>query len=119
MPTSLPPGSTSRVADSEGRVDATIDTGLEYRPGCPVRLHFVRRPHRITVSDDAKAFAHAGASRRWRGVAERLERELNVNVSGSGAVWLPVVRVGPGERIIAERIAHASLAFYQDLLELE
>ena len=94
-------------------------TELEYRPGRPVHVHVVRRPRRVTVSDDGEALELAGVAGRWRAVAERLERELNVNVSGSGAVWLPVVRVGPSERAIVERIADASLAFYQDLLELE
>ena len=71
------------------------------------------------MSDDGQALELAGVAGRWRAVADRLERELNVNVSGSGAVWLPVVRVGPGERAVVERIAAASRAGYQDLLERE
>jgi hypothetical protein len=61
----------------------------------------------VTVSDDGKAFELAGVGGRWRAVAQRLERELNINVSGSGAVWLPVVRAGPGEQAIAERVGAA------------
>lgn len=48
----------------------------------------------------------------------RLERELDVNVSRQGAVWLPVVAAGPSEPEVVARIAAASLAFYEDLLEL-
>ena len=55
----------------------------------------------------------------WRDVADRLQRELVVNVSRAGAVSLPVVAAGPPLDAIEQRIAQASLAFYQELLELE
>lgn len=106
-------------AERELRDEDMVDTGLLYRPGEPVRLRVVRRPHRITVSDEGSALEHAGASAPWRELADRLERELNVNITSSGAVSLPVVRVGPGEDAIVRRIAHASRAFYRDLLDLE
>jgi len=47
----------------------------------------------------------------WRAVAERLERELDVNIAGAGAVWLPVVAAGPPLHSIERRIAQASLTF--------
>jgi hypothetical protein len=109
-----------RAADAaDQRAAEWVDTGLRYRPDEPVRLRVVRRPGRITVSDEGRALAQAGAAAPWRELAARLERELNVNISGSGAVWLPVVRVGPGEAAIVARIARASLSFYQDLLDLD
>jgi hypothetical protein len=101
------------------RLDHEVDTGLHYRPGDPVRVWVVRRAHRVTVSDRATALDRAAVSLPWRPVADRLARELNVNVNGSGAVWLPVVRAGPGEDAIIERIGRASLSFYEDLLDLE
>jgi hypothetical protein len=52
-------------------------------------------------------------------IAQRLRRDLDVNVSGTGQVWLPVVAAGLPLRTVEQRIAEASLAFYQELLELE
>jgi Ankyrin repeats (many copies) len=101
-----------------GRRETITDTGLAYRPGEPVRLRVRRRERRLTVSDDGGAIAQAGRPAGWRAVAERLERELDVNISGTGAVWLPVVAVGPPHDAVEERIAQASLTFYQELLEL-
>jgi hypothetical protein len=101
------------------RSETVVDSGLAYRAADPVRVYVIRRPNRVTVSDRAAAYERAAVSVPWRSVADRLERELNVNISGAGAVWLPVVRVGPGEEAIVDRIARASLSFYQDLLDLE
>jgi hypothetical protein len=101
------------------RSERVVNSELMYRPGDRVLVYVVRRAQRVTVSDRGAAYERAAVSVPWRGVAVRLERELNVNVSGMGAVWLPVVPAGPGERAIVERIARASLTFYEDLLELE
>jgi Ankyrin repeats (3 copies) len=101
-----------------GRSETITNTGLAYRPGEPVRLRVTRRERRLTVSDDGVALAQAGRPAGWRPVAERLERELDVNVSGSGVVWLPIVAAGPPLDVIEQRIAQASLTFYQELLEL-
>lgn len=99
------------------RAEAIVDTGLAYRPGEPVRLRVRRRERRITVSDAGAALALAGRPAGWRAVAAQLERALDVNVSGTGAVWLPVVSAGPPLPVVEQRIAAASLAFYQDLLD--
>ena len=95
-----------------------IDTGLEYRPGEPVLLRAVRRRH-ILVSDRGTALEKTGRVPGWREVGDRLEEELCVNVGRNGAVSLPVVPAGPGYEAIVRRIADASLALYQDVLELE
>lgn len=100
------------------RVETTLDTGLEYRPGDPVKVRVVRRGQRTSVSDDGAAFARAGRPAAWREAAKRVERELVVNFSASGVISLPVVPVGPPEERVVERIGKASLAFYQELLEL-
>ncbi len=96
-----------------------LDTGFRYREGEPIMVRVVRRPGRVTITDEGRALERSGVSAPWRELADRLERDRAVNVSGRGAVWLPVVRVGPGEARIVERIGEASLSFYQDLLDLE
>lgn len=100
------------------RIETSIETGLEYRPGEPVRVRVVSRGPRTEVSDDGAAFDAAGRPRAWREAARRVDPELVVNFSRSGAISLPVVPVGPPERDVVRRIAEASLAFYQELLEL-
>jgi Ankyrin repeats (3 copies) len=100
------------------RSEAIKDTGLAFRPGEPVRLRVGRREPRLTVSDGGAALALAGRPAGWRAVADRLERELDVNVSGAGAVWLPVVAAGPPLDAVEQRIAQASLTLYQELLEM-
>jgi|HubBroStandDraft_6_1064221.scaffolds.fasta_scaffold416967_2 hypothetical protein len=101
------------------RTQTVIDAGLEYRPGDPVRVRVVRRERRTSVTDDGAAISKAGRPPRWREAAHRLERELDVNFSHRGVVSLPVVAAGPGVEAIVARIAAASLAFYQELLELD
>jgi ankyrin repeat protein len=106
-----------RVLDP-GRSETITDTDLAYRPGEPVRLRVTQREHRVTVSDGSAALAQACQPAAWRAVAERLERELDVNISGTGTVWLPVVAAGPTLHAIEQRIAQASITFYQELLDL-
>jgi hypothetical protein len=101
------------------RLVSVVETDLEYRPGERVRVSVVRRGRRVRVSDDGVAIAKAGRPPAWRTVAGALERGANVNVSGPGAVWLPVVPAGPGEEAIVARIAAASRRFYDELLELQ
>jgi ankyrin repeat protein len=100
-------------------LDAIVDTGLEYRPGDPVRVRIVRHGGRVAVTDDGAAVERVGRPDGWRDVARRIDDGLVVNVSRRGVVSLPVVRAGPGLEPIVRRIAAASLALYQDLLELE
>ena len=115
-----------RLADAQGaaavrpaaRTETVIETGLSYRPGDPVRVRAVRREQRLSVADGGAAFDKAARPAGWRDIADRLERELIVNVSRHGVVWLPVVAVGPGFETVIKRIAEASLDFYQSLLEL-
>jgi hypothetical protein len=106
------------------RCETAITTGLEYRPGEPVAVRVVRRDRRTSVTDDGRAIDKAQPPAGWRAAgwrtaAQRIARELDVNVSRQGAVSLPVVAVGPGLDAVASRIAEASLALYQELLELE
>ncbi len=95
-----------------------ISTSLAYRPGEPVTVSVRHREQAITVSDEGGAIERAGTPQGWRLAADRVASELDVNVSRHGVVSLPVVRVGPDEDVIVRRIAEASLALYQELLEL-
>ncbi len=54
----------------------------------------------------------------WLAIAGQRQRDRDVNITRQGVVWLPVVAAGPGEQALVARIAAASLALYQDLLEL-
>jgi hypothetical protein len=102
----------------DGRSQTMIDTGLEYRPGDPVRVRVVHREHRIHVTDDGGAVHRAGRPSGWHTATERVLREFDVNITAAGVVSLPVVRVGPAEEQVAQRIGAASLALYQELLEV-
>ena len=105
--------------DRDARSDTVVDTGLEYAPGDRVRVRVVRRAHRLSVTDDGRAIEKAGRPPGWREGAERVGKELDVNVGRHGVIELPVVRAGPGEGAIVRRIGAASLALYQELLELQ
>lgn len=96
-----------------------METGLEYRPGDPVRVRTVHRKHRVSVTDDGAAIATAGRPPGWRETATQVARELDVNISRHGVVSLPVVAAGPPEPAVIHRIAQASRRFYDDLLDLE
>lgn len=95
-----------------------IDSGLEYGPGDPVLVRVRHREQAITVTDDGGAVDRARVDRGWHPAADRIAAEFVVNVSRHGIVSLPVVRAGPGEAAIVRRIGEASLALYQELLEL-
>jgi hypothetical protein len=106
------------LAAHEARTDETVTTGLAYRPGEPVRVTVTHRAQRTSVSDEGAAVERAGKPSGWLAVAERLEHDRDVNLTRQGVVWLPVVAAGPAEQAVVKRIAEASLALYQDLLEL-
>lgn len=98
--------------------EPAVDTGLRYRPGEPVHVWVRHREHRVSVSDRGAALEKAGAVPGWRRACRRVQSELNVNITRTGVVCLPVVPVGPSEPEVVERIGRASLAFFQELLEL-
>jgi hypothetical protein len=100
------------------RAEYEIESSLSYTPGDPVTVSVCHREQAVTVSDEGGAIERAGAPQGWRFAADRVAAEFDVNVSRHGVVSLPVVRVGPGEEAIVARIAEASLALYQELLEL-
>jgi hypothetical protein len=100
------------------RVERVVDTGLEYVPGERVVVRVVQRDRRTRVTDDGAAVERAGRPAGWRDVARTIEDDLIVNVGRSGQVFLPCVPKGPAADEVVRRIGEASLALYQDLLEL-
>lgn len=106
------------LAAHEAHTEQTVTTGLAYRPGEQVKVAVIHRAPRTSVSDQGAAVERAGQPAGWLAIAEQLQRNRDVNITRRGVVWLPVVAAGPSERAIVKRIAEASLAFYQDLLEL-
>jgi hypothetical protein len=109
----------AREAAEPVRAESVIDTGLEYRPGEPVRVWIRRRERRVSVSDHGAAVEKAGGIPGWERASARVCAELDVNITRQGVVWLPVVAVGPSEQAVVGRIGRASLIFFQELLELE
>ena len=93
------------------REERVVDTGLEYVPGDHVLVRVVKRDGRERASDEARAAEKAGLTKVPDDVARRVEEEYVVNVSRRGEVSLP------GERFVP-RIGEASLALYQELLDL-
>jgi hypothetical protein len=91
---------------------------MHYLSDRPVQVTVKRRERRVDVTDEGRAVALAGTPPGWRDVARRIEQDYCVNVSRHGAVFLPVSGPFTVEEI-EERIAAASLALFQDLLELQ
>ena len=96
-----------------------VETDLRYGPDDPVRVNVVHRAQRLSITDSCAAVERAGRPEGSPSVFDRIARSLDVNVQRTGEVWLPVVAAGPGEKAITKRIADASLALYQELLELQ
>jgi hypothetical protein len=101
------------------RVETARETALEYRPGEHVVVTVLHRERRLSVTDRGAGLRKAGSPPGWRDVAARIVRELDVNVTRRGEIWLPVVAVGPGLESVTDRVAAASQALYQDVLELQ
>jgi hypothetical protein len=103
------------------RGEALLDSGLTYGGTAPVVVRASKRERRYLFTDDGRALEAAGRPPGWRDSGRRLELDYSVNVSRSGAVFLPAVHRRGEEWLasIAERVAEASAAFYGDLLELD
>jgi hypothetical protein len=96
-----------------------LDSGFEYAPGDPVLVRVMRRDRRTLVTDDRAGAQRAGCSRVPEDLARAVEAQFVVNVGRHGNVFLPVVPVGPDADMVVQRIGEASLALYQELLDLE
>ncbi|MBV9804752.1 MAG: ankyrin repeat domain-containing protein [Solirubrobacterales bacterium] len=96
-----------------------VETDLRYGPADPVRVIVVHRAQRLFITDGCGAVDRSGRPEGSQSAFDRIARSLDVNVQRTGEVWLPVVTAGPGVEAITKRIADASLALYQELLELQ
>jgi hypothetical protein len=100
--------------------EAALETGVEYRPGEPVRVRIRKRGRRWGVDDLGRAVELAGRPDGWQAAAERAVAEEGMNVNRAGLVFVPVVeRPDRDLARIALRLGDASHAVYVELLELE
>ena len=101
------------------RGEVVLDSGLTYGAGDPVLVRVRKRGHRYRTDDDAGAMARAGKPTGWLEAARRVaEDERDLNVSRVGVVFVPAVEGGLDVSELAVRVADASLAVYEELLEL-
>jgi hypothetical protein len=98
--------------------ERVVDAGRVYREGEPVRVRVRRRHHSHLVTDDGAAVRMAGKPPGWREVAERVVLEDSLNLSRSGAVFVPTVYPGWVDPLV-ERVGERSLAVYEALLDLD
>ena len=87
-------------------------------PGDPVQVRVRRRDRRYLVTDDGAAVERSGRPRGWRDVASGVVAGADLNLSRSGAVFVPAVEGGAPVNGLVTRVAETSLAVYQELLEL-
>lgn len=106
---------TDREPDA-GTAGRELPTELQYLPGRPVILHV--RVRRFPYVDDGGAAAGlAGVHPVPNAILTVVAREHDVNVNRAGVVSLPVVPAGIGFESCAHRVAEASVALFEALLE--
>ena len=93
-------------------------TGRVYRPGEPVRVLIRRRHGSYLVTDEGTAVRLAGRPPGWRHAAERVVLEDSLNLSRSGAVFVPSAYPDLIDSLAA-RVAGASLAVFEAVLDLD
>jgi hypothetical protein len=113
---------TSGTATPADRGERRLDPGLTYGDGGPPVEVLVRtRPRQRLVSDEGRAVELAGRPPGWLEVAQAVVREHGLNLNRRGVVSVPAVSSRPAAWIdsLAARVADASLALYEALLELD
>ena len=75
----------------------------------------------VHFSDEARAVEVAGRPAGWLPVARQVVRELDLNVNRRGVVFVssPLSRPLDWRRSLERRVADASIAVYEALLELD
>jgi hypothetical protein len=99
--------------------EVRLDVGLAYAEGVPVFVTIRRRGRRYDLRDDGRAVELAGQPEGWRAVAAAVVEACALNLTRSGVVSAPAVEGGVDRDWLARRVAGASLAVYDALLELE
>jgi hypothetical protein len=101
------------------RGETVLDGGVEYRPGEPVGVRVRKRGRQYTIDDDGAAVAKAGRPEGWLDLARRIaEDEFWLNVNRRGMVFVPAFE-GRDLAWLVLRVADASVAVYEELLELQ
>lgn len=99
--------------------EVVLDGGVAYVEGDPVQVRVRKRGHRYTIDDLGGAIRRAGQPPGWLDVARRVaEDEHWLNVTRQGVVMVPAVEGGLDLATLALRVADASAAVYQEVLEL-
>jgi hypothetical protein len=103
------------------RGEAVLDSGLTYGEQAPVLVVVTKRQGRYSFSDRGGAVEAAGRPPGWRDAADRIVEEHTVNIGRNGVVGLPAVerRELAWLASLPDRIAQASLALYEELLDLD
>jgi hypothetical protein len=103
-----------REASAEERL---VDSGLEYAAGEPVLVR-IRTRKAVHIDDGGRAVALAGRPHGWPELAERAVGAYALNVNRRGVVFVATVHDAWVDELTA-RIARASQAVYQELIEAE
>src|SRR5262245_48040892 len=96
--------------------DVTIETGLCYVAGHPVRIHLRKRDGRYDFTDSGAAVGLAGRRGEWFSVAADVVGEMGMNVNRRGVVYV----TGFPRRDLVDlsmRLAECSRQVYLALLE--
>ena len=99
--------------------ETTVETGLEYTEGEPVRVRVRQRGRRYDLLDDGRPVELAGHPGGWRERAAAVVEADDLNVNRAGVVFVPAVEGGIDRDWLARRVAETSIALYDALLELE
>jgi hypothetical protein len=101
------------------RDEMIVQTGLAYAEGEPVVVAVRRRGRRYDLRDAGRAVQLAGRPAGWHVAAAAAVDAFELNLTRSGVVFVPAVEGGVDREWLAGRVAAASLAVYDALLELE
>jgi len=87
----------------------------------PVQVTARTREGWVYFSDEGRGVDAAGRPAGWLPAAQRVVRELDLNVNRRGVVFVssPLSRPLPWRRSLERRVADASIAVYEALLELD
>ena len=87
----------------------------------PVEVSARSREGWVHFSDEARGVDAAGRPGGWLPVAREVVRELDLNINRRGVVFVssPLSRPSDWRRSLEHRVADASIAVYEALLELD
>jgi hypothetical protein len=101
------------------RNEVIVDTGLAYAEGEPVLVTIRQRGSRYDLRDDGRALELVGRPVGWRETAAAAIGAFDLNLTRTGVVFVPAVEGGVDRDWLSRRVAEASPAVYDALLELE